>query len=112
MTHRRTHSPARPVFAVVVLVALGATVAGPAHGAIRARRVARNLNGPAAFTLTHKGTIVYLERGTGEVRFRNPRTGFDRRFFDIAGVDGSGERGRSASPCTPDGRRSPSSTST
>ena len=93
MTHRRTHSPARPVLAAVVLVALVATVAGPAHGAIRARRVARNLNGPAAFTFTHKGTIVYLERGTGEVRFRNPRTGFDRRFFDIAGVDGSGERG-------------------
>lgn len=93
MAHRRTATLARAIPTAIVLVAMAAAVAGPAHGAVRARRVAGGLDGPAAFTFTPKGTIVYLERGTGEVRFRNPKTGFDRRFFRIRGVDGSGERG-------------------
>jgi quinoprotein glucose dehydrogenase len=93
MAHRRTDLLARAILTAIVLVATIAAAAGPAQGAIRARRVAGGLNRPAAFTLTRTGTIVYLERGTGEVRFRNPRTGFDRRFFRIRGVNGSGERG-------------------
>lgn len=72
------------------LVALPASAGG---GGVRAARVAGGLNGSAAFTFTPKGAIVYLERGTGEVRFLNPKTDFDRRFFDIKGVNGDGERG-------------------
>ena len=84
----------------LLTIALGASLiaaiaAGPASagGGVRAVRVASGLNGSAAFTFTPNGTIVYLERGTGEVRFRNPKTDFDRRFFDIKGVNGDGERG-------------------
>lgn len=93
--HRRPRRLARLLMTTMVVTALISIVAGPAHagGAIRAKRIARDLNGPAAFTFTPKGTIVYLERATGEVRFLNPRTGFDRLFFDIAGVNGEGERG-------------------
>ncbi|MDH4112746.1 MAG: PQQ-dependent sugar dehydrogenase [Actinomycetota bacterium] len=79
----------------IAAVVVAAVSAGPASAGagVRAVRVARGLNGPAAFTFTPKGTIVYLERQTGKIRFRNPKTGFDRLFFDIAGVSGSGERG-------------------
>jgi quinoprotein glucose dehydrogenase len=74
---------------VAVLIASPAA----AGGGVRAVKVAGGLNGPAAFTFTPKGTIVYLERSTGEVRFRNPKTDFDRLFFRIRGVNGDGERG-------------------
>jgi len=74
----------------LLTIALGASLiaaiaAGPASagGGVRAVRVASGLNGSAAFTFTPNGTIVYLERGTD----------FDRRFFDIKGVNGDGERG-------------------
>lgn len=52
-----------------------------------------NLNNPVGFTFTPNGTIVYLERDTGEIRFLNPATGADRRFFRIGGVNSDGERG-------------------
>jgi glucose/arabinose dehydrogenase len=85
----------RPLTVAIATAMLGSLVAGSASagGDVRAVKVAGGLNGPAAFTFTPKGTIVYLERGTGEVRFRNPKTDFDRRFFRIRGVNGSGERG-------------------
>jgi glucose/arabinose dehydrogenase len=51
------------------------------------------LNGPAGFTFMPDGQIMYLERGSGQVRILNPDTGFDRLFFTIKGVDGGGERG-------------------
>jgi aldose sugar dehydrogenase len=74
----------------IMAIGVGSASAG---GGVRAVKVADGLNGSAAFTFTPNGTIVYLERGTGEVRFRNPKTDFDRRFFDIQGVRSDGERG-------------------
>jgi glucose/arabinose dehydrogenase len=78
--------------ATALVVTIGAASSSAGAG-VRAVRVATGLQGPAAFTFTPKGTIVYLERATGEVRFRNPATGFDRLFFRIRGVNGEGERG-------------------
>ena len=78
--------------AAALVVAVGASASSAGSG-VRAVRVASGLQGPAAFTFTPKGTIVYLERATGEVRFRNPTTDFDRLFFRIRGVNGEGERG-------------------
>jgi glucose/arabinose dehydrogenase len=69
------------------------TSAAAGGGGVRAVKVAGGLNNPAAFTFSPNGTLVYLERGTGRVRFRNLKSGFDRRFFRIRGVNGSGERG-------------------
>ncbi len=76
--------------ALIAAVAAGPAAAG---GGVDTVKVAGGLNGPAAFTFTPNGTIVYLERATGEVRFRNPTTDFDRLFFRIRGVSGAGERG-------------------
>jgi glucose/arabinose dehydrogenase len=56
-------------------------------------KVAGGLNGPAGFTFTPKGVIVYAERGTGEIRYLNPVTDHDRLLMKIPGVNGSGERG-------------------
>ncbi len=79
--------------AATMLVALAQGPATAGGRGVRAVTVADGLNGSAAFTFTPKGTIVYLERGTGEVRFLNPKTDFDRRFFDIKAVRSDGERG-------------------
>ena len=97
-THRTTVPPRLTgrVLAALIAAALVVTIgasASSAGGGVRAVRVASGLQGPAAFTFTPKGTIVYLERATGEVRFRNPATDFDRLFFRIRGVNGEGERG-------------------
>jgi glucose/arabinose dehydrogenase len=78
--------------AAALIVTIGASSSSAGSG-VRAVRVASGLQGPAAFTFTPKGTIVYLERATGEVRVRNPATDFDRLFFRIRGVNGEGERG-------------------
>jgi glucose/arabinose dehydrogenase len=90
-------APRRLVQLTIVTLAatvLAAMLAVPASaGGVRAVRVQGGLDGPSGFTFTPNGTIVYLERGTGEVRFLNPKTGFDRRFFRIPGVSGAGERG-------------------
>lgn len=93
---RRAVRPIARLLALTVAAAVTtAIVASPASagGGVRAVKVAGGLNWPAAFTFTPKGTIVYLERKTGEVRFRNPKSDFDRLFFRIRGVNGSGERG-------------------
>lgn len=60
---------------------------------IGVRTVAVGLNGPAGFTFMPGGRIVYLERGSGEVRILDPATKKDRLFFHIRGVSGNGERG-------------------
>jgi quinoprotein glucose dehydrogenase len=75
-----------------LVVTVGATASSAGSG-VRAVRVASGLRGPAAFTFAPNGTIVYLERATGEVRFRNPASDFDRLFFRIRGVNDEGERG-------------------
>ena len=88
----RTRLIARALGITLVAALIGG-VASPATAAVKVVKVAGGLEGPAAFTFTPKGTIVYLERASGKVRFRNPRTGFDRVFFNIKGVSGAGERG-------------------
>ncbi len=79
----------------LALAALACAAAAPAQagGAIVARRVVGGLNGPAAFTFLPNGRIVYLERGSGEIRIYNPKTKADHRFFKVPGVNGQGERG-------------------
>ena len=89
----KTIAAALTVALATTLIAIVAAGQAAAGGGVRAVKVAGGLNGPSAFTFTPKGTIVYLERRTGEVRFRNPKTDFDRLFFRIPGVNGEGERG-------------------
>lgn len=80
-----------PIIGLLVMLTM---VAAPsARAAIAVQRVKTGLNDPAAFTFLPGGGIVYLERGTGLVRLLNPSTGATRLLFDIAGVNGSGERG-------------------
>jgi len=51
------------------------------------------LDQPVGFTFTPRGRIVYLERATGRVRLIDPRTGRDRSWFRVSGVNSDGERG-------------------
>jgi glucose/arabinose dehydrogenase len=67
---------------------------GPAVAAgARAVPVATGLDSPVGFTLSPSGRLVYLERNTGWLRFRNLQTDVDRRIYRITNVDSSGERG-------------------
>jgi aldose sugar dehydrogenase len=61
--------------------------------ATRGVPVARNLNVPVGFTFGPHGLLVYVERNTGWVRFRNLSTGADRRVHHVTRVDSTGERG-------------------
>jgi glucose/arabinose dehydrogenase len=81
------------VTTMVLTTAIAAAAAPSAQAAIAVRRVKGGLDNPAAFTFLPGGFIVYLERSTGQVRLLNPTTGGHRLLFDIAGVNGSGERG-------------------
>jgi glucose/arabinose dehydrogenase len=60
---------------------------------LKAVPVATGLGQPTGFTFTPGGKIWYIDKPTGQVRILNPSTGSDHLFTDIAGVDGSGERG-------------------
>ncbi len=71
----------------------GRTASPTTAAAVKAVPVKTGLNGPSGFTFSPAGKIWYLERGTGEVRILNPKTGSDHLFFTIGGVDGTGERG-------------------
>lgn len=86
----------RIIRAAATAMIVGTLVLGTA-GAARAAdaRVIEvaELANPVGFTFTPNGRIVYLERASGEVRFLNPRTGVDRLFFRIGGVNSEGERG-------------------
>jgi glucose/arabinose dehydrogenase len=94
----------RVLTAATCLVSLALT-AGPA---VRAREAATQptsvaalkvvavktgLNGPSGFTFAPSGKIWYLERGTGEIRTLDPKTGATHLFFTISDVNGDGERG-------------------
>jgi len=89
----------RRITTAVMLALIGASTVLPdatlasARGGLVARRVVTGLNGPAGFTFLPDGKIVYLERGTGEIRIYDPRRETDRRFFRVRGVNGQGERG-------------------
>jgi glucose/arabinose dehydrogenase len=60
---------------------------------VKAVRVAANLASPVGFTFMPSGRLVYLERNTGWLRFRNLQTGGDRRVHQISSVNFDGERG-------------------
>ncbi len=60
---------------------------------VRAVRVAKNLASPVGFTFTPTGRLVYLERNTGWLRFRNLQTGIDHRVHRVSNVNFDGERG-------------------
>ena len=82
---------------VALTVAFAATtasaaVAGGAPPPVRAVTVAQ-LDQPVGFTVAPNGRIVYLERATGDLRIIDPRTGRDRRWARITGVNSDGERG-------------------
>ena len=103
------------VAALVSLLVAGlvGTTPVPAIAAtgVRAVRVAKNLASPVGFTFTPTGRLVYLERNTGWLRFRNLQTGIDHRVHRVSNVNFDGERARSASRCIRAGRPSRSSTS-
>jgi glucose/arabinose dehydrogenase len=70
------------------------TTAGPAMaGGVKAVRVASGLASPVGFTFAPAGRLVYIERNTGWLRFRNLQTGFGRRVHRIKSVNFDGERG-------------------
>jgi glucose/arabinose dehydrogenase len=79
----------------LVLPAPAVSAAGPAAAAttFKVVPIRTGLNGPSGFTFGPSGNIWYLERGTGEVRTLNRKTGETHLFFKISHVDGSGERG-------------------
>jgi glucose/arabinose dehydrogenase len=85
------------VAAVVPLLVAGlvGTMPVPAIAAtgVRAVRVASNLANPVGFTFTPTGRLVYLERNTGWLRFRNLQTGVDHRVHRVSNVNFDGERG-------------------
>jgi glucose/arabinose dehydrogenase len=93
--------------ALTTVLELSAAAPAEARAAIVVRTVATGLDGPAAFTFMPNGRIVYLERGTGEIHFLNPANHKDHRFFKVAGVDGSGERGALGVALHPDWPKSP-----
>ncbi len=85
---------------VMLLATLSVTIAGPigeppavAAGGVKAVRVAAGLANPVGFTFSPAGRLVYLERNTGWLRFRNLQTDVDRRVYRISNVDFGGERG-------------------
>lgn len=79
-----------PLVVVVPGVSIGPALAG---SGVRAVRVASGLASPVGFTFTPSGRLVYLERNTGWLRFRNLQTDVDHRVHRIRNVDSSGERG-------------------
>jgi glucose/arabinose dehydrogenase len=82
--------------AVVSMVAAGLAgpMTGPAvAGGVRAIRVASGLASPVGFTFMPGGRLVYLERNTGWLRFRNLQTDGDVRVHRILNVNTDGERG-------------------
>jgi glucose/arabinose dehydrogenase len=80
-------------------LALGATLVlvptVPAGAApdITARAVVTGLASPVAFTFGPGRVIWYVEKSSGEIHTYDLDTEHDRRFFDVAGVSGEGERG-------------------
>jgi glucose/arabinose dehydrogenase len=76
------------------LVGLVGASSRPAVAAgVKAVRVAGGLQSPVGFTFTPSGRLVYLERHTGWLRFRNLSTGTDLRVHHILNVESFGERG-------------------
>jgi glucose/arabinose dehydrogenase len=62
-------------------------------GGFKAVPIASGLASPVGFTFTPGGRLVYLERSTGWLRFRNLQTDVDVRVHRIGNVNSDGERG-------------------
>ena len=78
----------------VALAGLAAVSTTPAAAAgVKAVRVAGGLQSPVGFTFAPNGRLVYLERHTGWLRFRNLQTGVDTRVHRVTNVNSNGERG-------------------
>jgi glucose/arabinose dehydrogenase len=80
------------VLALVVLGSTGSPDRATAGG-VKAVAVATGLDVPVGFTFLPGGRLVYLERNTGWLRFRNLQTDVDRRIHRITNVNSEGERG-------------------
>jgi glucose/arabinose dehydrogenase len=93
---------------LVALVIVPIASSGPALArGVRVVRVARGLNTPVGFTFLPDGRLVYLEKGSGWLRFRNLRTDIDRRIYRIRNVNGLGERGALGVDVHPDWPQEP-----
>lgn len=91
---RRRHRCTLGLAATVITLAAVPSTPALAGGAPPVRVVTvAELDQPVGFTFAPNGRIVYLERATGEVRSLDPRTGRDRLWYRISGVNSDGERG-------------------
>lgn len=88
----RSSRTARGLAVALVLLVPSLFGARPAF-ATKAVPVARNLNVPLGFTFGPHGRLIYVERNTGWVRFRNLANGADRRVYHVPSVNSEGERG-------------------
>jgi glucose/arabinose dehydrogenase len=84
-----------PLAAMVSLLVTGPATGTEAQtaGGVRAVPVATGLASPVGFTFTPSGRLVYVERHTGWVKFRNLQTDTDHRVYRVTGINSSGERG-------------------
>ena len=80
------------VVAAIVAIDLVA-LPGAASADIGAREVAGGLNQPVAFTFGPGGVLWYVEKASGQVRTFDLDTDQDRLFYEVARVNGDGERG-------------------
>lgn len=82
-----------PALAVAVVLTSSSSSAAGAAARITARPVATGLDQPVAFTFGPGRVLWYVEKDTGQIRTYDLDTGRDRLFYDVAGVNGEGERG-------------------
>jgi len=97
------------VAALVPLLVAGLAVGSDAQtgGGVHAVPVATGLANPVGFTFTPAGRLVYLERNTGWLRFRNLQTGTDHRVYRVTAINFDGERGALGVALHPDWPSSP-----
>jgi glucose/arabinose dehydrogenase len=83
------------VRATITCLTIACAVVGtiPPAFAATAVPVATGLNDPVGFTFAPNGELVYLERHTGWLRFRNLQTDVDRQVYRVGSVNSEGERG-------------------
>jgi glucose/arabinose dehydrogenase len=72
---------------------VGTLLASPVAADVGAREVAGGLQQPVAFTFGPDRQLWYVEKDTGEIRVIDLKTGDDRLFETVGGVNGEGERG-------------------
>ncbi len=79
--------------ALALAAATAPTVPAGAVSPITARAVVTGLASPVAFTFGPGKVIWYVEKSSGQIRTYDLDTRRDRLFYDVAGVNGEGERG-------------------